>query len=511
MTFDPPLDQFGPPRALADALIPLPIGRRFAKQVETGPIVSISPRKLVMYQRKPKQRPAEPRGPVGDALAFGPSTRPEPESSQTQPSPIPQPGPVRKPGKAARIAVPATQTSESSLASDNVSKPPAVRFMVSSELDGDSLLDEVNKMSLEHIGEADDKGAAEVVELREVSLAPHIRSLQQKPATPPPPSAPAPRNNPTSPNAPPAGPWAKSALTYPVTSPARDDPQREHLKSVWDQAADTTAASSSAPASAPSQPETPLYPTLNSPASAPDPASLMPAYTMGQTAFGARGQFGQSYSQFMGSGATSPDGGMGVQYGIMGRGGGASSGANGFQQGLWAPSPSFGNSLTTPGGYGFGGAKPAHEQPKTGGAAMGAFPKDGASYGNDFRYGANAAQPNATGAYQGAGNASYNGYPAAQYRNPQQSVYGHVGGYGHTGFGTQMAGPRANPGASRFPSMSSGGVDYQGVAYDPSTNYYSSGAQTYGPAGYGGVNGGGSNGMEQGPPRGGGGVTRKMW
>jgi hypothetical protein len=30
---------------------------------------------------------------------------------------------------------------------------PGVRFMVSSELDGDSLLDEVNKMSLETVGE----------------------------------------------------------------------------------------------------------------------------------------------------------------------------------------------------------------------------------------------------------------------------------------------------------------------------------------------------------------------
>jgi hypothetical protein len=37
-------------------------------------------------------------------------------------------------------------------------KPPGVRFMVSSELEGDSLLDEVNKMSLESVGEGEDKG-----------------------------------------------------------------------------------------------------------------------------------------------------------------------------------------------------------------------------------------------------------------------------------------------------------------------------------------------------------------
>lgn len=35
---------------------------------------------------------------------------------------------------------------------------PGVRFMVSSELEGDSLLDEVNKMSLEAVGEGEDKG-----------------------------------------------------------------------------------------------------------------------------------------------------------------------------------------------------------------------------------------------------------------------------------------------------------------------------------------------------------------
>ena len=34
---------------------------------------------------------------------------------------------------------------------------PGVRFMVSSELEGDSLLDEVNKMSLEAVGDGEDK------------------------------------------------------------------------------------------------------------------------------------------------------------------------------------------------------------------------------------------------------------------------------------------------------------------------------------------------------------------
>ncbi|BEI99521.1 hypothetical protein CcaverHIS631_0405640 [Cutaneotrichosporon cavernicola] len=445
-TFDPPLEPYAHSRVLADVLLPQPMGgRRFVKPVDTGLIVSLSHRKLVPYQRKPKQRLVEQRVLPGGALSFGKPTRPAPpEPAQTA---VTASQPARKLGKA-RIAVPGPQAE--SIPADGA-KPPAVRFMVSSELDGDSLLDEINKMSLEHLGEVEDKGLIEP------------KDLVEKPGTPPPAPVSAPRTNPTSPSNPIPGPWAKSTLAYSVTSPARDDPQREHLKSVWEQAADTNVASSSAPVPAPSQPETPLYPTLNSPATAPDPASLKPVYPMGQSAFGARGQFGQSYSQF--SGATSPDGGMGVQYGIMGRGQTAGN-ANGFQQGLWAPSPSFGNSLS--GGYAY--QKPP-EKPTT-------FAKDAnPNFTGDFRYPANSNQ-----AFQG----NYNGY---QYRNPQQS-YGHVG-YGHTGFGTQMAGPRANT-QSRF--MGNGEFP---MGYD--ANYYSGHAGQH-PAGY--SNGGG---MEQ--PRPG----RKMW
>ncbi|GMK59313.1 hypothetical protein CspeluHIS016_0703280 [Cutaneotrichosporon spelunceum] len=445
-TFDPPLEPYAQSRVLADVVLPQPIGRRFAKQVDPGPIVSLSHRKLVPFQRKPKQRVVEPRVLPGDALTFGKSARPAPPPEPVQIAAT-TPQPARKPGKA-RIAVPGPQTE--SLVAEGA-KPPAVRFMVSSELDGDSLLDEINKMSLEHIGEADDKGSVEPKELAE------------KPGTPPPAPVSAPRTNPTSPSNSVPGPWAKSTLAYSVTSPARDDPQREHLKSVWAQAADTNAPPSSAPAPTPSQPETPLYPTLNSPATAPDPANLKPVYPMGQSAFGARGQFGQSYSQF--SGTTSPDGGMGVQYGIVGRGQAASN-ANGFQQGLWAPSPSFGNALST--GYAY--QKPP-EKPAP-------FAKDAnPNFAGDFRYAANSNQ-----GFQG----NYNGY---QYRNPQQS-YSHVG-YGHSGFGTQMAGPRATT-QSRF--MGNGEFP---MGYD--ANYYSGHTGQY-PAGYSNAGG-----MEQ--PRPG----RKMW
>jgi hypothetical protein len=161
-TFDPPLEQYAQGRVLADVLLPQPIGRRFAKQIDTGPIVSLSHRKLLPFQRKQKQRPAEARSLPGDALSFGKGARPAPEPAQTETA---APQPARKPGKA-RVAVPGPETE--AMAAEGA-KPPAVRFMVSSELDGDSLLDEVNKMSLEHI-EADDKGVVEPKELGEVSF-----------------------------------------------------------------------------------------------------------------------------------------------------------------------------------------------------------------------------------------------------------------------------------------------------------------------------------------------------
>ncbi|KLT41462.1 hypothetical protein CC85DRAFT_122356 [Cutaneotrichosporon oleaginosum] len=179
-TFEPPLELHAPGRILADALLLQPIGRRFAKQIETGPVVSISPRHFVPFQRKPKQRAAEPRMLPGDALSFDKTTRSAPAPAPAPgPTEVSAPQPARKPSKG-RVAVPGPQAE--SIAEDGA-KPPAVRFMVSSELDGDSLLDEVNKMSLEHI-EADDKGVTEAKQLGEVSFCERARADIRNPAHP---------------------------------------------------------------------------------------------------------------------------------------------------------------------------------------------------------------------------------------------------------------------------------------------------------------------------------------
>lgn len=288
-----------------------------------------------------------------------------------------------------------------------------------------------------------------------------------------------------------------------MTSPARTAPQHDHLKSVWEGTADTTAQQSSAPTTAPSQPETPLYPSLNAPVTTPDAQTqtLKPGFSpMGQpgsSSFGIRSALGQSGYQYpMGSGGASPDGGMGMQYGLMGR---SNSGANGFQQGLW--SSSFGSSLASP-GYNYG-AKGGNDQ-KTGAGLQQFSPgptKEGVSpsqYGNDYRY---SAQQGGNGFQPGGG--AYNGYPAGgQYRNPNtNSLYG-PHSYAHSGFGTQMAAPRGS--TSRFPSVGvNGGVDYQAMGYDPATTgYYSSGG--YAPQPQYGVQ------QQQGGGRGGA-VGRKMW
>lgn len=496
-TYDPPIAYLPAFSLVSDVLLPQPIGRRFARHVPTGPIVSISPRTLQPFEKKQKRR----------------------ATLEARPAEISKPAPTAE----------AVQNEASMMATtDNVlksmkdkeqlfmDKPPSqsgVRFMVSSEHEGDSLLDEVNKMSLEHIGELEDKSAKPDM-------------AQRRPNTPPKATA----QPSTSPSKVAPGPWAKGALSYNLASPARVAPPHEHLKSVWESAADSkpkTTPSTQPQSSVPSQPDTPLYPSLTAPSTASE-SSLKPG-GYGQSsssAFGMRSGVGGSFQYpTMSSGATSPaDGGsgMGMQYGLMGRNGGASAspaGANGFQQGLWAPS--FGSPMTSA-GYGFNSAsatpgKNALHDNKSPQMQFAGNNGAGKDFSGDYRY------SNQQGSYQ---------YPQ-QFRQ-QQNMYGHVGYGGHAhgghGFGQQMAnrgshgqhaqhGPHGQQHAGgRFPNHSHmgqgvmngvSGVDYQ-MAYDPS---YYQGQYGYG-AGVGGVGGvgggvGGVGGLQQ--QQRGGANGRKLW
>lgn len=453
MTYVPPIANLPPSQSLADLLLPQPIGRRFAKQVDTGPIISISPRQLLPFERKTKRRPTLESRPEG------PPSAPVAELSQTEPALHTAQDPLLSQGPG-RLAMVNTRLGAPQPTAD---KAP-VRFMVSSELDGDSLLEEVNKMSLEHIGEGEDKGAAKSAE-------------PKKPLTPPP-AASSQTLNVASPNAE-QGPWAKSTLAYNLTSPGRGDArsdvqQRERVKSVWEQSSSEATAKAAAPAS---QPDTPLYPSLNSPAVSHEVQAPKGGYAMSQqssaSAFGSRSSFSQAgaaYGQFRGSGTTSPD----ASYGLN-RNGGTGS-ANGFQPGLWAPAVGFGNSMASP-GYGYKGME----------KNAGGLNKDAAAYSDaSFRY----------GNYQQQGQA-YNGFPQGpqgQYRSPTYN-------YGQHGFGTQMAGRTGSAGGGRFMNG-----EYQpGVMYD---GYYQgsyegfSPSQSHGQAG-GGGGGGGAAGLGR--------VGRKMW
>lgn len=517
MSFDPPMEGLHSGTiSISDFLLPQPIGRRFAKHIDTGPIVSISPRSLLAFERKNKRRATlESRndgGPVLKGASHAPPSLAEP--SRTEPPLLSAPEPLlakpipSKDGR--RFLAGGDGAVGTRLVAPQVSADkPSVRFMVSSELDAESLLNEVNQVTLEGMGETDDKRHAQPAEKLEVGSVNQTILTVQKPRTPPPPVPSVARNNPTSPGAA-SGPWAKSALGYPVTSPARDVSQHDHIKSVWETSDATTGTS--APASAPSQPETPLYPSLSTPSVSNDGSAQAVKTGYGQSsAFAVRSNQGGGYGQFINSGTASPDagmaGGMSLPYGIMGRGGTAGAAANGFQQGVWS-SP-FGTSMAQS-TYGYGAGKTSLDQ-------KGFAAKDGAvPYGNEYRYSVSQA----TGAYPtstGTGG-TYNGYPAAAYssRNPQ-SVYPQVGGYAHngfasqTGFGTQMANPRsgAGRGASTFQNVN--GVEYQAMSYDPNataSGYYPSGAQSnYSP----GYSAGGLQQQQQQQQGSRGPVGRKMW
>ena len=75
---------------------------------------------------------------------------------QTQ-SPL-KPSPVARNGKDGSTATAGLGSRVPNRGRMPIEMKPGVRFMVSSELDGDSLLDEVNKMSLESVEEGEDKG-----------------------------------------------------------------------------------------------------------------------------------------------------------------------------------------------------------------------------------------------------------------------------------------------------------------------------------------------------------------
>jgi len=200
MSFEPPIDHLSYlTLSRADLLLPQPLQRRFAKHVDVGPLVSISPRRFENFSRRKGKknsdvvRPHEVVVPTSAVESLLPSLNPITTGS-TAPSrqlrmqrtqagddsrwrvdPSMRPGdsadasgrksrspvkvsPAVKAEKNGTFAVDGLEIGLSERGRIALEMKPGVRFMVSSELEGDSLLDEVNKMSLEAVGEGEDKG-----------------------------------------------------------------------------------------------------------------------------------------------------------------------------------------------------------------------------------------------------------------------------------------------------------------------------------------------------------------
>jgi len=219
MSFDPPIEHISTTTfSRSDLFLPQPVVRRFAKHLEMGPNVSISPRKLEPYQKKGKKRlsydtsrstDAIPSATVADSLLppnglsasaqLRSQAQPQPKapaaqqpfsgaSAKTNP-PVEQPTPerwmqdakddtsveqIKKPRSPVKASQAAKAEKQGLFSAEGVGignaaqrdrassdAKPGVRFMVSSELEGDSLLDEVNKISLEMVGEGSDEKSGE--------------------------------------------------------------------------------------------------------------------------------------------------------------------------------------------------------------------------------------------------------------------------------------------------------------------------------------------------------------
>lgn len=418
--------------------------KRFGRDISL-PVVSISPRKLERVEKRSKRAqqtvregvtPTQPIAPpssiesllpgaqaastAASSLLKSQATRAQSASRWTDDSrpgdrgngvaaPVPperrkspiKPSPAAKAEREGRFATDSVGISTDKAVGE---ARPGVRFMVSSELEGDSLLDEINKMSLETVGDASDEQHA----------VPTVASGAETPKTPPShiPSGTSSRagGHVASPNGPGPNqtPWAAHVSQQ----------RHEHLKSMWEQAdksqgADLTGASDRASLSVSASQQgqvadlsTPLYPTLNAPSSSDPPASQSKVgYTPSSfaaansgvplNAFSLRSTSG--YGQYMSpsgshhgmnSGEGANPNAIGLSYG---RTNGTTSTMNGFppvagQQGVWSPA-AFGSSMPAS-GYGYA----VRPQDQKAAAAFGAASSGGnkemySPVGADYRFG----------------------------------------------------------------------------------------------------------------------------
>ncbi|OCF44925.1 hypothetical protein I317_01204 [Kwoniella heveanensis CBS 569] len=495
----------------AEVLLPQPVLRRFQRFSE--PVVSISPRQLEPFEKKPKKKavavsvgrsedvPSAAPSETAALLAADPlksqqlrdqraraddwrqaessttvaeKPQPPPATVFTSRTAAPEPpveAPPRKIKSPVKTSAAARAEREGRFATDGVTigapggafaDKPGVRFMVSSELEGDSLLDEVNKMSLESVGEGDDKEQdAQSGESAKMSGV-------ETPKTPPVP-------RPSSPN---TSSWPKVPLSYPAShSPARSvSQQHDHdaIKSVWE----TQQTAHKQQNIESSNVNAPMYPSLNAPSSAdppaaqPLPSSMNMSFSNSQT-FSSPGGSGPSlsapnsyvnvhrapsapspYGHYAATPQTipSPDiqahNMMGLSYSNMGNA--RASGTNGFQQGVWSPT-AFGTSMASPGYSAYAAQQQQHQQQQQ---KTGIDLKSPAT----ISYNGKVPEGMAYGGYQQAS------YPQQQQQQQQQySATGYGRGVSNPAnmyaYGYGAPGQQSRPASGRFAAQANG-ADY---------------------------------------------------
>ena len=570
MSFDPPIENLSHVTlSRSDLFLAQPPPRRFSKHLDMGPVVSISPRKLEPFAKKPKRKASYDLAKTVDMIQ--PITSVEsllPSSSNTtalslslasskdnnrwtvdQTSESVVSETARKPRFPVKTSVAAKAELNGLFPAEGVSigvpdrgrslvdMKPGVRFMVSSELEGDSLLDEVNKMSLETVGEASDdkvEGTRDPTDGKvsgtEVSLSlcgdVPAECYNKTPKTPPSLGGASSRGHTASPNGA-STQWSKGS--------ARSSSQNNHIKSMWEHAPAPSKDSASRPpesfSSTPqvpssstahiAAPSTPLYPSLNAPSSADPPApqplsSGLKSYansqpfspTVSQSTFGT---LRQSPSQY---GFASPE--QSVTSLPHQRSSANANGGYGMQPGVWSPS-AFGT------GYGY--TKPAQNMGNLDHKAAIAFNavpgKEGmytSATGHDYRYAHGQSTASPFGHYQVQHHQSpppqavYGQSPYIGRQNlasPPAAAYGY--GYGAPGTHATSAGNRtrfdSGSGLSDFASTNPNSIQarsYYGDVTQPQAAYGYSGHGVVGQAGRG-VGAGAAAGTPQNSGQ------RKMW
>ena len=484
LSFNPPLDLPSHSLSRTDLLLPGANLQRLARGAPVQPSVSVSKGTLEPVVKKDTRQPSQSTSrhagsgissfdtvPTAHQLQSRSAGRWRQSEEQTPvaPEPIatqaaidlldaPAPVPAKSPAKLAAVTQPEPSATTSAPARyEGVNIGPSaklaatagtpdpksgVRYMVSSELEGDSLLDEVNKMSLETVEEAGmkDTSAGKPAGI-EVSPVIHPMELSaadngQLPRSPVPHNGPnAVRTLPSSPN---------GNITW--------NASHEHLKNVWQQAPQTSSDPQTAVLSnstaVPDAIPTPLYPSLNSlSATESNPAQSAQQHKLSYPSqtFSPTSATFSSLRHSPAGYAPSPSNAenmAGLSYARN------PQHVNGYssmsQQGLWS-APGFGSG--TP-GYGYTAKSPNGIDQK---AAM-AF-NSAAGGGSPYVYGQSGGYTSLPSVHS----------PYGQYSSAQQQQQHHSrvpstsnGAYGYSGY-TQSGGGRSMSG--RF-AQTNGGNEY---------------------------------------------------